>query len=92
MFGRRRQCVECPKCHIRYVLTSRCFDNGARITPLIQGSYEAYVLYCVCGGPPARTHWLSSELKTYIVSTDAFVRGYGLAEEIQLLTSKHVKA
>jgi len=85
-------CVECPKCHIRYVLASRCFDNGARIMPLIQGSYEAYVLYCVCGGSPARAHWPSSELKTYIASTDAFVRGYGLAEEVQLLKNTHVKA
>jgi hypothetical protein len=92
MSERRRQCVECPKCHMRYLLGFRQFDNGARVVPLVSGSHDAYLLYCSCGGPPVSTHWLSSELKTYIISNEAFTRGYGEAGEIRLFITGQAKA
>lgn len=91
MSERRRQCVECPKCHVRYLVGSSQFDNGARLVPLVYGSHEAYLLYCVCGGPPVSSHWLSSELKTYLVSAAAFARGYGVPGEIRLFVHGNAK-
>jgi hypothetical protein len=82
---RIRHCIECPKCHTRYVIGASPYRNGAYLVSRLAGDSEAHTLYCCCGKPPASTRW--NELKTYIVSNQAHDRGYGSPREIVLTAS-----
>jgi hypothetical protein len=79
---RMRHCVECPKCHTRYLIGFSPYRNGARLVPLVAGVWEQWILYCSCGRPPTSSRWSASELKMYVVSDQAHGRGYGPPAEI----------
>lgn len=80
---RIRQCVECPKCGIRYVVSCSPYANGSYLLPTIEGCWDEYVFYCRCKAAASR--WKSSEFKTCEVSAAALERGYGTAEEIMVM-------
>src|SRR5204863_7132342 len=83
---RIRRCVECPKCHVRYLPGFSPYRNGSYLSPTVVGSSEAYTLYCSCGRPTVCTRVRYSELKTYTVSKVAHYRGYGTSEEISVVS------
>ena len=80
--SRVRYCVECPKCHTRYLPGSTPYRNGSYLLPLVEGVADDWTLYCSCGRPhsPSRYNW--NELKRYSISIRAYERGYGPPEEI----------
>jgi hypothetical protein len=80
---RIRHCVECPKCLTRYVVSRSPYENGSYLQPTIEGCWDEYTLYCCCKAAPGR--WKSSEFKNCEVTTAAFERGYGTAEEITVV-------
>jgi hypothetical protein len=82
MRPRIRRCVECPKCHTRYLIASSPYANGAFLTCSVVGSSEEYVLFCPCGSPPKVSWWGQGELKQYAISPRAHDRGYGSSDEI----------
>jgi hypothetical protein len=55
--------------------------------PLAEGRDE-WILYCSCGRPPASSRWSSNDLKVYVVSNQAYDRGYGQPEEIVPISKK----
>lgn len=77
---RVRHCVECPRCHTRYLVSRSPYRNGAYLIPTVQGSLEEYALYCACSSVASLWRW--SEVKVCEVSSAAYDRGYGTAEEI----------
>jgi len=85
---RIRHCIECPNCLTRYLVGFSPYRNGSYLMPLLEGSCEAWTLYCSCGRPPISTRWSCSELKMYAVSNRAHDRGYGPPEEIVSISSK----
>ena len=81
--GRRiRYCVECSKCHLRYLIAFSPYRNGSYLMANVPGASDEYVLYCSCRRPPKCSRWNSSELMRCAVSNDAYKKGYGTAEEI----------
>jgi hypothetical protein len=82
MTPRVRHCVECPKCHTRYLVGFSPYRNGSQLVPLVAGILEEWILYCSCGRPATSSRWNSTELKMYAVSDQAYGRGYGPPEEI----------
>ena len=76
---RIRHCVECLT---RYLLGFSPYPNGSYLVPLVEGLSEGWTLYCSCGSPPRPSRWNWTELKPYLVATQAYDRGYGLPEEI----------
>jgi len=81
---RIRHCVECPKCLTRYVIGSSPYPNGTYLVSHLSGDSEEHTLYCSCGMRSFSIRW--SELKTYAVSNRAHDRGYGMPDEIVLVT------
>jgi hypothetical protein len=53
------------------------------LLPTLEGCWDEYTLYCRCKAAASR--WKSSEFKSCEVSTEAFERGYGTAEEITVI-------
>lgn len=83
---RTRHCVECPKCHTRYVLSFSPYRNGSYlITTLFGPAQEEYALFCSCTGLMAVSRWTWNEVKICKVSKAAYKRGYGTADEILLI-------
>ncbi len=78
---RMRHCVECPKCHTRYLVGFSPYHNGSQLVPL-GAVLEEWILYCSCGRPATSSRWSSTELKIYAVSDQAHGRGYGPPKEI----------
>lgn len=82
---RIRHCVECPNCRIRYLIAFTPYSNGAYLIPTAEGSKEEYTLYCNCGSGSVKSRWKWREVKACEVSTAAYDRGYGTADEIFLV-------
>jgi hypothetical protein len=77
-----RHCVECPKCHTRYVIGFSPYQSGSYIVFNPPGRADLVRLYCSCGDSYG---FKLSELKTYAVAEWAYVRGYGAPDEIVLV-------
>jgi hypothetical protein len=77
---RIRHCVECPKCHTRYLIGASPYANGSYLVSSLVDQGEALTLYCSCGRPALTNRW--DELATYAVSRDAHGRGFGPPEEV----------
>jgi hypothetical protein len=75
--GATIKCVECPKCHLRYVLKQDSQWIGRQ--PLANGNEHR--LFCLCGEV---TRFDRAKLKRYVVSVAVFRRGYGKADEVPL--------
>jgi hypothetical protein len=88
MSCRVRHCIECPQCRTRYLIGFSPYENGSYLLSLIGGVSEEWTLYCACGRPHITSRWRWNELKMYAVSTEAYLRGYGLADEIGMLREK----
>jgi hypothetical protein len=87
MSFRVRHCVECPRCHIRYLLAKNRYANGSYVVVHRLEESEEFTLYCSCGRPPAISRWRWHELARYTVSSDACARGYGSEAEIAVLSA-----
>jgi hypothetical protein len=83
-----RHCVECPKCHMRYLLGFSPYRNGAYLSSTLVGGSDEYLLYCACGSPAMCTRVRYSDLKAYKVSKVAHHRGYGTSQEICAVSDK----
>ena len=83
--SRIRHCVECPKCHTRYLVSSSPYENGAYLLPTVERCGDEYLLYCSCKAPASR--WKAGEFMACDVSRQAFARGYGSADEIMIIHS-----
>jgi len=77
-----RHCVECPKCHTRYLPSFSPYRNGSYLIPLTAHGATGWILYCSCRMPPASSQWSSTDLKPYEICRQAYRRGYGSAEEV----------
>lgn len=82
MSPRIRHCVECPRCHTRYLIGFSPYGNGSYLLSDRNEHSGEYTLYCSCGRPPNISRWTSSGLKNYVVSNRAHDRGYGSPKEI----------
>lgn len=80
--SRIRHCVECPKCHTRYLPGCSPYRNGSYLIPLVANGLSGWILYCACGTPHVSSQWSGRELKPYEVSVKSYRRGYGSPEEI----------
>jgi hypothetical protein len=58
------------------------YGNGSYLISIVSESLGEFQLMCSCGKPPVCTQRGWSSLKTYCVSSPAYVRGYGSAQEI----------
>ena len=85
MPSRIRSCVECPKCHTRYVIGSSPYPNGSYIVAQPFAAPDLVRLYCICGDLPSSYAFKFSELKMYAVSEWGERRGYGSPEEIVIV-------
>ena len=85
MSSRIRSCVECPKCHTRYLIGSSPYYNGSYIVSHPLPAADLLRLYCACGDSLSSYAFKFSELKMYSVSDWADRRGYGSPEEIVLV-------
>jgi len=76
---RVRHCVECPKCLTRYLVGLSPYHNGGYLRPFDPGFSDEWTLHCACG---RLSRWTGTELTLYVVSSQAYGRGYGSPEEI----------
>jgi hypothetical protein len=83
-----RRCVECPKCHTRYLIGFSPYRNGSYLVPSAAHSSEEYTLYCSCCKPAALSQWEWSQMKAYSVARAAHDRGYGTGSEIILVVDR----
>lgn len=84
MSSRVEPCIECPKCHIRYVIGSNLpimYYNGSYIVVYSKRA-DVLRLYCTCDHVTVPHTFSLRELKRYVVSDWAVRRGYGSREEI----------
>ena len=79
MATRLRNCVECPKCQTRYLAGFSPYSNGSYLKPFVARFQKEWTLSCACG---AASRWSWDELRLYLISTEAYVRGYGSPEEV----------
>src|SRR5215470_15211358 len=79
---RTRHCVECPKCHTRYLPGFSPYDNGSYLMPLSPWWPAEWILYCSCTNPYASSRWRWGELKSYEVCSTAHRRRFGSPDEI----------
>lgn len=77
-----RHCVECPKCHTRYLIGFSPYRNGASLVRIGARLSDEYILYCSCSNPPVSSRWHGDQIKKYQVSKAAHSRRYGTPEEI----------
>ena len=82
MSSRLRSCVECPKCHTRYVIGSNPYYNGSYIVAYPPSGADLLRLYCTCGDLLTSHAFEISDLKMYAVSEWAEKHEYGSPEEI----------
>jgi hypothetical protein len=82
---RIRHCVECPNCHIVYLVSLSPYCNGSYVMPTIRGSSREYALYCSCRRGSAPRVWRWSEVKACEISKAAYDRGYGTRDEVVLI-------
>src|ERR1700757_1555224 len=82
MSRRVRHCIECPKCLTRYLLGFSPYRNGSYLVEVPEGLPAEWKLYCCCGRPAIFSCWPWSELKSYAVSSEAYLRGYGSPDEV----------
>jgi len=80
---RVRHCVECPKCHTRYLLGFSPYRNGSYLVFEDVGTLDEFALYCSCGRPSTLSRWSVSKLKAYQVPNSAYDRGYGASDEVR---------
>jgi hypothetical protein len=92
MSSRIRSCVECPKCHTRYLIGSSPYPNGSYIVAHPPAAADLLRLYCACDNSVSSRAFKFSELKMYSVSDWAVRRGYGSPEEIVLVQAATKKA
>jgi hypothetical protein len=92
MSSRIRSCVECPKCHTRYLIGSSPYPNGSYIVAHPPAAADLVRLYCACDNSLSSHAFKFSELKMYSVSDWADRRGYGSPEEIVLVRAATKKA
>jgi hypothetical protein len=81
---RFRPCVECPKCHTRYIIGVIPYRNGSYVSAYPPDDIDLRRLYCSCLNRFDYYPFKLSELKIYTVSEWAYARGYGSLEEIVL--------
>ena len=79
---RIRHCVECPNCHILYLVSLSPYRNGSYLMPTMRGSSQEYALYCSCRRGSAARVWRWSEMKACEISKAAYDRGYGTRDEV----------
>ena len=79
---RIRHCVECPKCHICYLIAFNPYRNGAYLVRSGEGDSEEYTLYCFCEGAQIPNRWRWRQVKVCEVTKVAHDRGYGTVDEI----------
>src|SRR5437764_12446934 len=84
VMNRIRYCVQCRKCRLRYVVAASPYGNGSCRVGNAAAGDEEYLLYCSCCTPPACTRLNASDVMRCAVSSEAYNRGYGTAEEIVL--------
>jgi hypothetical protein len=77
-----RRCVECPKCHTRYLIGFSPYCNGSYLVLTTARTSEEYTLYCACCKPAALSRWERSQMNAYAVARAAHDRGYGTCSEI----------
>ncbi|MFZ0732773.1 MAG: hypothetical protein WAM79_10660 [Candidatus Sulfotelmatobacter sp.] len=84
---RVRHCVECPKCHTRYLIAFSPYSNGAYLVRTGSSPFDEYTLYCFCQGLrlPSVSKWRRA--KACEVSKPAHDRGYGALDEIWPIAS-----
>lgn len=80
---RLHRCVECPKCHTRYIIGANPYGNGSYIVSHPTGESDLRRLFCACRGPDYQEFKII-ELQAYAVPRDVYVRGYGSPDEIVL--------
>lgn len=85
---RVRQCVECPRCRTRYVISRNPYNNGSYVIPAVKGSCDEYLLYCSCSGRSVSCRSESSEVILCYVPRADYERGYGRAREITPVEAK----
>lgn len=91
MAPRLRRCIECPKCFTRYLVGFSPYANGSYLVSRVTESTEEYRLFCVCGRKTFSTPWNWRELKTYVISTPAYERGYGAPDEVPVWREREVR-
>ena len=79
---RIRHCVECPNCHILYLVSLSPYRNGSYVMQTVRGSSQEYALYCSCRRGSAARVWKWSEVKACEISKAAYDRGYGTRDEV----------
>ena len=92
MSSRIRSCVECPKCHTRYLIGSSPYPNGSYIVAHPPAAADLVRLYCACGDSLSPYAFKFGELKMYSVSDWADRRGYGSPDEIVSVRAAGEKA
>jgi hypothetical protein len=77
-------CIECPRCHTRYIVGASPYRNGSYVSSHPSEGPDVHSLYCSCTGRFGffLLKFKSSELKTYSVSEWAHARGFGSPDEI----------
>ena len=83
MLARLRSCIECPTCHIRYIIGANPYRNGSYIFA-DSGEHDLRHLHCACNGGIGRHTFRVRDLKTYSISSWAHERGYGSPDEVVL--------
>jgi hypothetical protein len=63
MSSRVRSCVECPKCHTRYLIGSSLHHNGSYIVAHPPAAADFLRLYCACSNFSSSYVFKFSELK-----------------------------
>jgi hypothetical protein len=91
MSSRLHRCVECPKCHTRYIMGLDPYGNGSHIVSDAAEGTDLRRLFCSCSVPEYHEFKLS-ELKAYGVPHSAYEGGYGSADEIVLTNDEQKQA
>lgn len=91
MSARLHRCVECPKCHVRYVMGLNPYSNGSHVVSDAAIASDLRKLFCVCCAPDYYEFKLS-QLKVYEVPQSVYRRGYGSVHEIVLASDGQKRA
>ena len=79
---RVHRCVECPRCHLRYVIGTNPYSNGSYIVSEASTEIALSRLFCACSVSNYYEFRLG-QLKAYVVSPSIHERGYGSAEIVE---------
>jgi hypothetical protein len=88
---RLHRCVECPKCHTRYILGANPYGNGSYIVSHDTVESDLRRLFCTCRLPDYHEFKLN-EMKAYAAPHSVYERGYGSPDEIVLLGDEQKQA